>query len=146
MDFLCVTAAVSAVRAFFEYHICCRYLSPHYRPRMSQIFSVLLRIGRHEFRGQGTTRQLARHNAANRALKVLANIPLQRRVTEDPKIKEEASSPTIDASDSPTLPAPGSSHKVVVLYLFALYIPCLMLCLLFLTGLVEYFSTYYWLT
>ena len=48
-----------------------------YYPRMSRAFYVSLRVGHREFIGDGPTRQAARHNAAQKALRVLKNLPVQ---------------------------------------------------------------------
>ena len=40
------------------------------------MFYVSLRVGSREFMGEGRTRQAARHSAAEKALKVLRNLPL----------------------------------------------------------------------
>jgi len=51
---------------------------PHHHfpppPRQSKLFSVSVKVGSREFFGQGTTRQLARHQAATKALACLKNL------------------------------------------------------------------------
>ena len=50
-----------------------RYHYPKYPPRM---FYVSLKVGHREFIGEGSTRQTARHSAAEKALKVLKCLPM----------------------------------------------------------------------
>ena len=45
-------------------------------PRYARIFYVSLKVGQREFIGEGNTRQSARHNAAEKALKILSAIPI----------------------------------------------------------------------
>ena len=75
--------------------LCFRFIPPpHIRHRLAIPFTVVLKIGRHEFRGQGATRQLARHNAASRALKVLKNVKFQRKQPTDNESSETSTSAT----------------------------------------------------
>lgn len=54
----------------------------HY-PRISRAFYVSLCVGHREFIGDGPTRQAARHNAAQKALRILRNIPSPPNETEN---------------------------------------------------------------
>lgn len=60
----------------------------HY-PRMSRAFYVSLRVGHREFIGDGPTRQAARHNAAQKALRILKNLPVQIEAKKDQEPAEE---------------------------------------------------------
>jgi len=62
----------------------------HY-PRMNRAFYVALRVGHREFIGDGPTRQAARHNAAQKALRILQNLPLQdaQKHCEEEEVEEE---------------------------------------------------------
>ena len=51
-------------------------------PKFPRIFFVSLKVGQREFIGEGSTRQAARHNAADKALKVLRTLPLPEKVEE----------------------------------------------------------------
>ena len=58
-----------------------------YFPRMNRAFYVSLRVGHREFIGDGGTPQAARHNAAQKALKVLKHLPPHsggNKVEEEP--------------------------------------------------------------
>lgn len=48
----------------------------HYGGNKPRPFFVMLKVGTREFLGEGVTRQTARHNAAQKALKVLQNLPM----------------------------------------------------------------------
>lgn len=48
-----------------------RFMSPFQGRPPRPMCQVLLKIGPHEFKGDGTTRQQARHNAATKALRVI---------------------------------------------------------------------------
>lgn len=73
-------------------------MPPHLRQRAPQPFSVLLRIGQREFRAQGPNRQLARHRAASKALRVLKSVqPRPTDLSTSPNLQqqeEEVSSST----------------------------------------------------
>jgi double-stranded RNA-binding protein Staufen len=60
----------------------------HYT-RMSRAFYVSLRVGSREFIGDGPTRQTARHNAAQKALRILKNLPVQNNTKKEEEHKEE---------------------------------------------------------
>jgi len=65
-----------------------------YYPRMSRAFYVSLRVGHREFIGDGPTRQAARHNAAQKALRVLKNLPVQggeKKIDEEEEEVEDDS-------------------------------------------------------
>ncbi|BFZ21572.1 hypothetical protein BsWGS_24611 [Bradybaena similaris] len=68
----------------------------HY-PRMNRAFYVSLRLGHREFIGDGPTRQAARHNAAQKALRILKNLPVQDDVQKD---EERATVETDETADS----------------------------------------------
>ncbi|XP_067932832.1 double-stranded RNA-binding protein Staufen homolog 2-like isoform X2 [Watersipora subatra] len=71
------------------------FLPPTFRPRVNPLYSVVLRLGRHEFRGQGANKQLARHNAASRALRMLKsqhNFDFYQHVNDGEIANEPASS------------------------------------------------------
>ena len=96
-----------------------------YRPRMPRSYHVLLKIDHREFKGEGATRQQAKHNAAQKALKVLRNTP-QRR-TPSPTPPQNKAKPTTDTNkntapsatklpaSSPPTPSSGK-HNVVKLH------------------------------
>ncbi|KAK3609026.1 hypothetical protein CHS0354_020689 [Potamilus streckersoni] len=44
--------------------------------RMPKMFYTSLKVGNREFLGEGTTRQLARHSAATKALRILKSLPM----------------------------------------------------------------------
>ena len=48
----------------------------YHQPRYPRTFYVSLKVGQREFIGEGNTRQMARHNAADKALKVLSVLPI----------------------------------------------------------------------
>lgn len=52
------------------------YNQRYHYPRAPTVFYVSLKVGQREFIGEGRTRQAARHNAADKALKVLRSLPL----------------------------------------------------------------------
>lgn len=52
------------------------YNQRYHYPRAPSVFYVSLKVGSREFVGEGRTRQAARHAAAEKALKVLRNLPL----------------------------------------------------------------------
>jgi double-stranded RNA-binding protein Staufen len=60
----------------------------HY-PRMNRAFYVSLRVGHREFIGDGPTRQAARHNAAQKALRILKNLPLHNSDKKSEEQEEE---------------------------------------------------------
>ncbi|KAK0066309.1 double-stranded RNA-binding protein Staufen [Biomphalaria pfeifferi] len=62
-------------------------------PRFNRAFYVSLRVGHREFIGDGPTRQAARHNAAQKALRILKNLPVQN----EPKKEEPA---VVETNDS----------------------------------------------
>ncbi|KAH9490575.1 hypothetical protein Btru_034158 [Bulinus truncatus] len=62
-------------------------------PRLNRAFYVSLRVGPREFIGDGPTRQAARHNAAQKALRILKNLPVQN----EPKKEEQA---VVETNDS----------------------------------------------
>jgi double-stranded RNA-binding protein Staufen len=69
------------------------YFRYHY-PRVPKIFYVSLKVGQREFIGEGHNRQAARHCAAEKALKVLGNLPLPNQDTVKPiegKVKQKTS-------------------------------------------------------
>ncbi|GAB1600139.1 double-stranded RNA-binding protein Staufen homolog isoform X1 [Argonauta hians] len=63
-------------------------------PRVAKMSYVSLKVGPHEFNGEGATRQAARHNAAAKALQVLQNEPIV-----DTKKKEVVEEPTPEDKD-----------------------------------------------
>lgn len=63
----------------------------HY-PRMSRAFYVSLCVGHREFIGDGQTRQAARHNAAQKALRILKNLPVQNTAKPPNESVEEVCS------------------------------------------------------
>lgn len=65
----------------------------HY-PRMSRAFYVSLRVGHREFIGDGPTRQAARHNAAQKALRILKNLPVQSGDKKSEEQEEEVADST----------------------------------------------------
>nr|NP_001191404.1 staufen [Aplysia californica]AAO38741.1 staufen [Aplysia californica] len=67
----------------------------HY-PRMNRAFYVSLRVGHREFIGDGPTRQAARHNAAQKALRILKNLPVQ---SGEKKSEEQADEAAEDACE-----------------------------------------------
>ncbi|GFS04282.1 double-stranded RNA-binding protein Staufen homolog [Elysia marginata] len=69
----------------------------HYVPRA---FYVSLRVGHREFIGDGPTRQAARHNAAQKALRILKHLPDQNEPKENPAPSEQAEE---DVADGETL-------------------------------------------
>ena len=94
-------------------------------------FCVQLKIGNHEFKGIGCTRQQARHNAASKALVVLKCVPLQRKTestsnSEDPgggsngkglvceeKTGRKFPLPTLSFHNILPLPVAASSRKMM---------------------------------
>ncbi|GFO44857.1 double-stranded RNA-binding protein staufen homolog [Plakobranchus ocellatus] len=75
----------------------------HY-PRMNRPFYVSLRVGHREFIGDGPTRQAARHNAAQKALRILKNLPVQNEPKEITAPSEQtdtvADGEPVNANDS----------------------------------------------
>ena len=53
-----------------------------------------LRVGHREFIGDGPTRQAARHNAAQKALRILKNLPEQNEPKENKAPSEQAENVT----------------------------------------------------
>ncbi|XP_064652395.1 double-stranded RNA-binding protein Staufen homolog 2-like isoform X2 [Lineus longissimus] len=60
------------------------YNQRYHYPRVPKIFYVSLKVGQREFIGEGHSRQAARHCAAEKALKVLGNLPLPNQDTAKP--------------------------------------------------------------
>lgn len=56
---------------------------------MNRAFYVSLRVGHREFIGDGPTRQAARHNAAQKALRILKNLPVQTDAKKEEEKAEE---------------------------------------------------------
>lgn len=71
----------------------------HY-PRMNRPFYVSLRVGHREFIGDGPTRQAARHNAAQKALRILKNLPVQHEAKKDQEQAEEESNDSLKSEIS----------------------------------------------
>ncbi|XP_059149964.1 double-stranded RNA-binding protein Staufen homolog isoform X2 [Physella acuta] len=71
----------------------------HY-PRMSRAFYVSLRVGHREFIGDGPTRQAARHNAAQKALRILKNLPVQIEAKKDQEPAEEETNDSLKSEIS----------------------------------------------
>ena len=103
-----------------------------YRPQMPRSYHVLLKIDHREFKGEGATRQQAKHNAAQKALKVLRNTP-QRR-TPSPTPPQNKAKPTTDTTKNtapsatkllPSSPPTTSSgkHNVVKLHKYQYHAP-----------------------
>ncbi|KAK3777175.1 hypothetical protein RRG08_010829, partial [Elysia crispata] len=70
---------------------------------VTRAFYVSLRVGHREFIGDGPTRQAARHNAAQKALRILKNLPEQNEPKENKAPSEQAENVTdgepIDVND-----------------------------------------------
>lgn len=49
---------------------------------MPRVFYVSLKVGNREFIGEGATRQMARHTAAAKAMKVIEQLPLPDNAPE----------------------------------------------------------------
>lgn len=72
------------------------YNQRYHYPKYPRVFYVSLKVGAREFIGEGNTRQAARHNAADKALKTLSRLPLPAdRQVQDGKDKptEEVDGP-----------------------------------------------------
>ena len=65
-------------------------LWPFRYPYVPRAFYVSLRVGHREFIGDGPTRQAARHNAAQKALRILKNLPEQNEPKENQAPSEQA--------------------------------------------------------
>ena len=89
----------------------------HMRPRMPTTYSVVLKIGRRQFRGNGPTRQQARHNAASRALKVLKNIQLHPQTAYNPNQKC-TDDQTAQGSDGETAAASNSGLFTMIFFIY----------------------------
>lgn len=82
-------------------------MPPHYRPRLPRSYHVLLKIDKREFKGEGATRQQAKHNAAQKALKVMKNTPPQQKhqssnlINDKAKPTSEDSTPVEKESSTP---------------------------------------------
>jgi len=77
------------------------YNQRYHYPRFPRMFYVSLKVGQREFIGEGSTRQMARHNAAAKALKVLKILPVPQKPAEAPPIepiKEEVPEDKSDGS------------------------------------------------
>lgn len=64
---------------------------------MPRAYHVLLKIDKREFKGEGATRQQAKHNAAQKALKVLRNTPNQLR-TPSPNLTQNKTKSSTDTN------------------------------------------------
>ncbi|KAL8575957.1 hypothetical protein ACOMHN_051975 [Nucella lapillus] len=73
------------------------YNQRYHYGRPPRPFYVMLKVGSREFIGEGPTRQLARHNAAAKALKVLGNLPVP---SDGSKAKDEQEEESEDAMKS----------------------------------------------
>jgi len=71
------------------------YNQRYHYPRGPSIFYVSLKVGQREFIGEGRTRQAARHSAADKALKVLRNLPLPAHERREPSPAGEPRPPAI---------------------------------------------------
>jgi len=76
----------------------------HYM-RAPRMFFVSLKVGSREFIGEGNTRQMARHNAAKKALEILRNLPVpegaaERNVNNSADLADENADDDEDKSKS----------------------------------------------
>ncbi|CAH1773248.1 unnamed protein product [Owenia fusiformis] len=65
------------------------YNQRYHYPRMPRVCYVSLKVGQREFIGEGGTRQMARHNAAAKALNILRKLPLPNNATSFAKVPEQ---------------------------------------------------------
>jgi len=74
----------------------CRYYYP-FPPAGPVVYHMELSIGGQQFHGKGRTRQLAKHEAAARALKVLQQEPMlqqQQQQQQQPAVRPRPCRPT----------------------------------------------------
>ncbi|KAL3892074.1 hypothetical protein ACJMK2_004311 [Sinanodonta woodiana] len=72
--------------------------------RMPKMFYTSLKVGNREFLGEGTTRQLARHSAATKALRILKSLPM-------PDIDNEEKLPIAEHQEQQKEEEPGDDSK-----------------------------------
>ena len=71
---------------------------PHHLLPPTKLYSVSLKVGAREFLGQGVTRQLARHQAATKALAYLKSLDAADSA-QPPSLKRETDSEEVDVGD-----------------------------------------------
>lgn len=80
----------------------------HYM-RPPRLFYVSLKVGQREFIGEGMSRQMARHNAAKKALDILKALPVPDTQTDVEEIKKD-----VDSGDDETKSEISIVHEIAL--------------------------------
>lgn len=75
------------------------YNQRYHYPRFPRMYYVSLKVGQREFIGQGTCRQGARHNAAEKAIHILHGLPMMAEKKPEPKPANPSETETVDEND-----------------------------------------------
>lgn len=84
---------------------------------MQREYRVLLKMDKREFKGEGATRQQAKHNAAQKALKILRNTPQLPPPSPSPQQakvapKSDVPSNTVATPSQPSATGSGTSLSI----------------------------------